>query len=89
MSPRSTIARATLAQNDVLERLQKLGVNIAIDDFGMKYSSLDYLRTYHVNRIKIPQLLIDAASRDQDSAAMARAIRESRASSTLKSLPKG
>ncbi|WP_082540572.1 EAL domain-containing protein [Pseudolabrys sp. Root1462] len=70
----STIARATLAQNDVLERLQKLGVKIAIDDFGMKYSSLDYLRTYHVNRIKVPQLLIDAASQDQDSAAMARAI---------------
>ncbi len=70
----STIARATLAQNDVLERLQRLGFKISIDDFGMKYSSLDYLKTYHVNRIKIPQLLVDAASRDQDSAAMARAI---------------
>lgn len=70
----STIARATLAQNDVLERLQKMGVKISIDDFGLKYSSLDYLKTYRVNRIKIPQALIDAAGRDEDSAAMTRAI---------------
>lgn len=70
----STLARATLMQNDVLERLQKMGVKISIDDFGMKYSSLDYLKTYHVNRIKIPQPLVDAASRDRDSAAMMRAI---------------
>ena len=48
----STLARVALAQNDVLERLQKMGVRIAIDDFGMEYSSLDYLKTYHVNRIK-------------------------------------
>ncbi|HWK95905.1 MAG TPA: EAL domain-containing protein [Pseudolabrys sp.] len=70
----STLARATLMQNDVLERLQKMGINISIDDFGMKYSSLDYLKTYHVNRIKIPQILVDAASRDRDSAATMRAI---------------
>jgi diguanylate cyclase (GGDEF)-like protein/PAS domain S-box-containing protein len=70
----STLARATLMQNDVLERLQKMGVKISIDDFGMKYSSLDYLKTYHVNRIKIPQPLVNAASRDRDSAAMMRAI---------------
>jgi len=70
----SMLARATLAQNDVLERLQKIGVKISIDDFGTKYSSLDYLKTYRVNRLKIPQPLIDSATRDPDSAAMVRAI---------------
>lgn len=70
----STLARATLMQSDVLERLQKMGVKISIDDFGMKYSSLNYLKTYNVNRIKLPQPLADAASRDRDSAAMIRAI---------------
>jgi diguanylate cyclase (GGDEF)-like protein/PAS domain S-box-containing protein len=70
----STLARATLAQNDVLERLQRLGVKISIDDFGMKFSSLDYLKTYHVSRIKIPQPLLKSAPGDHDSAAMARAI---------------
>ena len=70
----STLARATLAQNDVLERLQKLGVKISIDDFGTKYSSLDYLKTYRVNRLKIPRTLTVAAARDPESAAMVRAI---------------
>jgi diguanylate cyclase (GGDEF)-like protein/PAS domain S-box-containing protein len=70
----SMLARATLAQSDVLERLQKFGINISIDDFGTKYSTLDYLKTYRVNRLKIPQALTDAATRDPDSAAMVRAI---------------
>ncbi len=54
----SMLAHATFTQNDVLERLQELGVNIAIDDFGTQYSSLDYLKTYHVNRLKIPRELM-------------------------------
>ncbi len=68
------LARATFAQSDVLERLHKLGVKIAIDDFGTKYSTLDYLKTYRVNRLKIPQRLINAATQDPESAAMVRAI---------------
>jgi diguanylate cyclase (GGDEF)-like protein/PAS domain S-box-containing protein len=70
----STLARAALAQNDVLGRLQALGVRISIDDFGSKYSSLDYLKTYQVNRVKIPQTLTRSAGRNPQSAAMVRAI---------------
>ena len=70
----SMLARATLTQNDVLERLQQIGVKISIDDFGTKYSSLEYLRTYRVNRLKIPQLLTSTAAHDPESAAMVRAI---------------
>ena len=70
----SMLARATLTQNDVLERLQQLGVKISIDDFGTKYSSLEYLRTYRVNRLKIPQALTSTAAQDPESAAMVRAI---------------
>jgi diguanylate cyclase (GGDEF)-like protein/PAS domain S-box-containing protein len=70
----SMLARATLTQNDVLERLQQIGVKISIDDFGMKYSSLDYLRTYRVNRLKIPRSLTSTAAHNPESAAMVRAI---------------
>jgi EAL domain-containing protein (putative c-di-GMP-specific phosphodiesterase class I) len=70
----SMLARAALAQNDVLERLQALGVKLSIDDFGTKYSSLDYLRTYKISRLKIPNALTESAARNPESAAMVRAI---------------
>jgi diguanylate cyclase (GGDEF)-like protein len=70
----SMLAHTTLAQNDVLERLQKLGIKIAIDDFGTKFSSLDYLRTYRVSRLKIPKSMVDAATLHPGNAAMVRAI---------------
>jgi EAL domain-containing protein (putative c-di-GMP-specific phosphodiesterase class I) len=41
--------------NDVLVRLRQAGHRIAIDDFGAGYSSLDYLRRYPVDRIKIAE----------------------------------
>ena len=71
----SMLAYATWAYNDVLERLQQLGVMIAIDDFGTQYSSLDYLKHYRVSRLKIPRAMITAATQqDQENAAMVRAI---------------
>ena len=70
----SMLAHATLAQSDVLDQLQRLGVQMAIDDFGTQYSSLDYLKTYRVSRIKIPRLMIGAATQDPGAAAMVRAI---------------
>ncbi|MGA7655319.1 MAG: EAL domain-containing protein, partial [Methylocella sp.] len=69
------LAYATWAYIDVLERLQQLGVMIAIDDFGTQYSSLDYLKHYRVSRLKIPRAMITAAAQqDQRNSAMVRAI---------------
>ena len=70
----SMLAHVTLHKNAVLDRLQQLGVKIAIDDFGTQYSSLDYLRTYRVSRVKIPRSMIDAATQDPEASAMVRAI---------------
>jgi diguanylate cyclase (GGDEF)-like protein/PAS domain S-box-containing protein len=70
----SMLADVTLHNNSVLDRLQQLGVKIAIDDFGTQYSSLDYLKTYRVSRVKIPRLMIDASTQDPEASAMVRAI---------------
>jgi EAL domain-containing protein (putative c-di-GMP-specific phosphodiesterase class I) len=70
----SMLAHVTLHKNSVLDRLQQLGVKIAIDDFGAQYSSLDYLKTYRVSRVKIPRLMIDASTQDPEASAMVRAI---------------
>jgi EAL domain-containing protein (putative c-di-GMP-specific phosphodiesterase class I) len=68
------LAHVTLHKSNVLDRLQQLGVKIAIDDFGTQYSSLDYLKTYRVSRVKIPRSLVDASTHDSEASAMVRAI---------------
>ena len=70
----SMLAYVTLHKSAVLDRLQQLGVKIAIDDFGTQYSSLDYLKTYRVSRVKIPRSMVDAAMQDPEASAMVRAI---------------
>jgi diguanylate cyclase (GGDEF)-like protein/PAS domain S-box-containing protein len=68
------LARTTLSQSDVLIELRRLGVGIAIDEFGAKYSSLDYLRTYHVSRLKIARGMVAAADGQPGGSSMIRAI---------------
>jgi len=70
----SMLARMTLSQNDVLDRLQQLGVRIALDNFGTEYSSFDYLRTYRVNHLKVARQFIEKATEDPKQAATIRAI---------------
>jgi len=70
----ATLAQLTWTQNDVLPQLRKLGVKIAIDDFGSEYSSFDYVRSYQVNHLKIAQSFINRSSSDPECAATIRAI---------------
>jgi diguanylate cyclase (GGDEF)-like protein/PAS domain S-box-containing protein len=68
------LARSTLAQSNVLDQLRRAGIGIAIDNFGSQYSSLDYLRTYRVSRLKIARGMIAAADAEPGGVAMVRAI---------------
>jgi diguanylate cyclase (GGDEF)-like protein len=70
----SMLAHVILHNNDVLYRLQRLGAEIAIDDFGTLYSSLDYLKTYRVNRVKIPRSMVEAGAKDLKASLMIWAI---------------
>jgi diguanylate cyclase (GGDEF)-like protein/PAS domain S-box-containing protein len=68
------LARTTLLQSNVLEELRRMGVCIGIDNFGAEYSSLDYLRTYRIGRLKIASHMVAAASDGGGGEAMIRAI---------------
>ncbi|MEM5768378.1 MAG: GGDEF domain-containing phosphodiesterase, partial [Bacillota bacterium] len=53
---------------NILNRLKALGVEIAIDDFGTEYASMNYLKHMPVNRIKIAMPFIkglDVSEKDQ------------------------
>jgi EAL domain-containing protein (putative c-di-GMP-specific phosphodiesterase class I) len=49
---------ASRDHSDIVARLRKIGVTIAIDDFGTGFSSLDYLRRFPADRIKIAQSFV-------------------------------
>jgi diguanylate cyclase (GGDEF)-like protein/PAS domain S-box-containing protein len=51
----TVLMSASREHDDIILRLRELGVTIAIDDFGIGYSSLDYLRRFPADRIKIAQ----------------------------------
>lgn len=46
-----------------LQRLKALGVSIALDDFGVGYSSLSYLTAFPFNKVKIDKSFIDRIDR--------------------------
>ncbi len=57
-----------------LEELRRLGVRIAIDDFGAGYSSLGYLRRLPVDILKIDKSFIDGVAEGPHESALARAV---------------
>lgn len=59
---------------DQLGRLQQLGVHLAIDDFGVGYSSLGYLRDFPVNQLKIDRSFINEVTERHDDAVITRAV---------------
>jgi len=70
----SMLAQISWARNDVLSDIRKIGVRIALDDFGTDYSSFDYLRRYQINHIKIAQSYIRTATDNPEHAQTIRAI---------------
>ena len=59
---------------DSLRRLRELGVAIALDDFGIGYSSLTSLEQLPITRVKLDRMLVEGVDSNPRSAAIVRSI---------------
>ncbi len=57
-----------------LEQLRRLGVEIALDDFGIGYSSLTSLERLPITRVKLDRTLVETVDSSARTAAIARSV---------------
>jgi diguanylate cyclase (GGDEF)-like protein/PAS domain S-box-containing protein len=69
-----TFMHNTAANLDRLHELKSLGVRLAIDDFGIGYSSLAYLHRFPIDVLKIDRSFVSRLVADGDGPELARAV---------------
>lgn len=60
--------------NETLQALRILGTKVAIDDFGTGESSLDHLRSFQFDQVKIDKSYVQDANEDAGDASLVKAI---------------
>lgn len=59
---------------DILNRLNRMGIQLTVDDFGTGYSSLAYLQRFPVHALKIDQSFVRKIGHDRNATALVTAI---------------
>jgi len=59
---------------DKVNQLNNLGIHIAIDDFGTGFSSMSYLKSFPINKLKIDKSFISELPQSSEDMAITRAI---------------
>lgn len=73
------ITESTAMQNPeltagILQELKNLGVSVVIDDFGVGHSSLNYLKRFPIDGLKIDKTFVQDVTRDESDAAIVSAV---------------
>ena len=64
----------TTTMQSTLRRLRTLGVGLSLDDFGVGYSSLSYLRRGAFNKIKVDSAFVRDLPTERGDVAIVRAV---------------
>jgi diguanylate cyclase (GGDEF)-like protein/PAS domain S-box-containing protein len=70
----STIMQNTEVNLERFRELKSLGVRLAIDDFGMGYSSLSYLHRFPIDILKIDRAFVSRMTEQNGGPELARAV---------------
>ncbi len=70
----SSAMQNTTRNLEVLNQLNKLGIKLAIDDFGNGYSSLGYLKKFPFKTLKIDKIFIQSILTEPEDTAIVEAI---------------
>ncbi len=73
------ITESTIMENstrciDTLQAIHQLGITLSIDDFGVGYSSLSYLKRFPIDTLKIDRSFVKDIEHDKSDAAIVTAI---------------
>lgn len=69
-----TVLQTGPATTESLRRLRELGVAVALDDFGIGYSSLTSLEQLPLSRVKLDRMLVEGIDTNSRSASIVRYI---------------
>lgn len=69
-----SIMRDVAASSTDLAKLRDMGIKVSLDDFGVAYSSLNYLKKFKVDKLKIDQSFLRNLPHDPNDAAIINAI---------------
>ncbi len=61
---------------ETIEELRAMGLTVALDDFGMGYSSLSYLQSFPVDKIKVDRAFVSKLPNSAETRAIVVAIAE-------------
>jgi diguanylate cyclase (GGDEF)-like protein/PAS domain S-box-containing protein len=64
----NVLLKETETNLDILRQLKNLGVSIALDDFGVGYSSLGYLTSFPFDKVKIDRSFVEKLDRAESKA---------------------
>jgi diguanylate cyclase (GGDEF)-like protein/PAS domain S-box-containing protein len=70
----SMVMQNTDRAGEVLADIKRMGVRLAIDDFGVGYSSLAHLKRFPIDTLKVDQSFIRDIPRDLEDMAITKAI---------------